>query len=224
MAFLLNIETSTKNCSVAFSYKGKLLSVCEERKDNFSHAENQHNFIKWALEASDRPLSSLDGVCVSSGPGSYTGLRIGLAAAKGICFGQNIPLISALSLDALALGPQKEEYDVIIPMVDARRMEVYTVNYSGDGNRLSEPHALIVEEHSFRKFENKRTLFIGDGALKCKKLLNKPNWNFVEAYPSAKQLIDLSYKKYLLNDFEPLDSFNPNYLKEFVAGQPKKLI
>lgn len=221
MAFLLNIETSTKNCSVTFSQDGKLVSLCEEQKDNYSHSESLHRFIQWAEEGSEKKLKQLDAVCVSAGPGSYTGLRIGLAAAKGICYALDIPLIAVLSFDALLYEENQKAFDKIIPMIDARRMEVYTAVYNNQNQMLTKPSSLVIDESSFEEYSKEKVLFLGDGALKCKEIHDNPNWEFKEVCPSAKNMIELSYKKFQDQKFENLSTFDPAYLKEFIPGKPK---
>jgi tRNA threonylcarbamoyladenosine biosynthesis protein TsaB len=219
---ILHIETSTKNCSVAISRNSEILCLCEEFDANYGHSEKLHQFVNWALEGAEISLKELDGVCVSKGPGSYTGLRIGVSAAKGFCYGLNIPLVSLNSLEILAQSQINQGYDLIIPMIDARRMEVYTAVFDGLGNQISEIEAKILDETSFQKFADKKIAFVGDGVEKSKSILNLPNAEFIEnLHPSGKFMMDLAEKKFEQKEFEDVAYFEPFYLKEFVAGIKK---
>lgn len=221
---LLHIETSTKNCSVAFSKDDKMLSLCEEYDDNYGHSEKLHQFVNWALEGAEIELKDLDGVCVSKGPGSFTGLRIGVSAAKGFCFGLDIPLLSLNSLEILAQTQIDKDFDLIIPMIDARRMEVYTAVFDGNGNQISEIEAKILDENSFEEFRDKKIVFVGDGVEKSKEILQLPNAEFITGiYPSGENMIALAEEKFRNKDFEDVAYFEPFYLKEFRAGKPKRL-
>src|SRR5690606_7854260 len=135
--------------------------LCEEYDENYGHSEKLHQFVEWALEGAEISIHDLDGVCVSKGPGSYTGLRIGVSAAKGYCYGLGIPLISLKSLEILAQSQINIVYDLIIPMIDARRMEVYTAVFDGSGKQISEIEAKILDEFSFQKFLDKKVVFVG---------------------------------------------------------------
>src|SRR5690554_4236272 len=177
---LLHIETSTKNCSVAFSRNGEILCLCEEYDEQYGHSEKLHQFINWALEGAEIELKDLDGVCVSKGPGSFTGLRIGVSAAKGFCYGLEIPLLSLNSLEILAQTQINQNYDLIISMIDARRMEVYTAIFDGKGNQISEIEAKILDENSFMEFVDKKVVFVGDGVKKSKSVLQLPKADFLE--------------------------------------------
>lgn len=219
---LLHLETSTKNCSVAISRNGEMLCLCEEYDENYGHSEKLHQFVKWALEGAEISLKELDGVCVSKGPGSYTGLRIGVSAAKGFCFGLNIPLISLNSLEILAQFQIHKGFDLIIPMIDARRMEVYTAVFDGSGKMNSEIEAKILNEDSFQEFGEKKIALIGDAVKKSKSVLNLPNAEFIEGvYPSAKQMLHLAEDKFTRKIFEDVAYFEPFYLKEFITGAKK---
>lgn len=219
---LLHLETSTKNCSVSISRNGEMLCLCEEYDDNYGHSEKLHQFISWTLEGAEISLQELDAVCVSKGPGSYTGLRIGVSAAKGLCFGLNIPLISLESLEILAQTQIDKNFDLIIPVIDARRMEVYTANFDSSGKKISPIEAKILDETSFQEFKEKNLVFVGDGVEKSQEILQLPNANFIkEIHPSAKFMIQLAEEKFIQKQFEDVAYFEPFYLKEFVAG-PKK--
>lgn len=217
---LLHLETSTKNCSVAFSKDGRLLSLCEEYDDKYGHSEKLHQFVKWALEGAEIEMKDLDAVCVSKGPGSFTGLRIGVSAAKGFCYGLNIPLLSLTSLEILAQTQIGKNYDLIIPMIDARRMEVYTAVFDSNGKQISETEAKILDENSFSEFKDKKITFVGDGAEKSKTVLQLPNADFQEnIHPSAKNMIELAEIKFKKRNFEDVAYFEPFYLKEFRTGK-----
>lgn len=217
---LLHLETSTKNCSVAISRNGELLCLCEEFDEKYGHSEKLHQFVNWALEGAEISMKDLDAVSVSKGPGSYTGLRIGVSAAKGFCFGLNIPLISLNSLEILAQSQIEKDFDLIIPMIDARRMEVYTANFDGNGNQISEIEAKILDEKSFQEFADKKIVFVGDGVEKSKTILNLPNAEFIEnIHPSGKNMMHLTEEKFRKKEFEDVAYFEPFYLKEFIAGK-----
>lgn len=219
---ILHIETSTKNCSVSISRNGEMLCLCEEYDQNYGHSEKLHQFVNWALEGAKITLKELDAVCVSKGPGSYTGLRIGVSAAKGFCFGLDVPLISLNSLEILAQTQIDKGFDLIIPMIDARRMEVYTANFDGNGTMISDIEAKILDENSFQEFANKKIAFVGDAVEKSKSVLNLPNAEFIEGvHLSGKQMIALAEKKFIQKEFEDVAYFEPFYLKEFVAGVKK---
>lgn len=219
---ILHLETSTKNCSTAISRNGELLCLCEEYDENYGHSEKLHQFVSWALEGAEISLNELDAVCVSKGPGSYTGLRIGVSAAKGFCFGLNIPLLSLNSLEILAQSQINQNFDLIIPMIDARRMEVYTAVFDTSGKMISEIEAKILDENSFQEFADKKIAFVGDAVEKSKSVLNLPNAEFIEGvHPSAKDMIALAEGKFMQQEFEDVAYFEPFYLKEFVAGVKK---
>ncbi|CVK17033.1 tRNA threonylcarbamoyladenosine biosynthesis protein TsaB [Apibacter mensalis] len=217
---ILHIETSSKNCSVAIGTEGKINSYCEEIYQDYKHSENLHLFIQWALEGAKLTLSDIHAVSVGKGPGSYTGLRIGVAAAKGFCFGNDIPLISVNSLYILAFPYFNSEYDYIIPVMDARRMEIYTSVLDKKGEYLVETHAHILNEKSFEQLNNKKILFVGDAVEKTENFLKGISFHmekatFVNAYPQSKNMIDISYKKFQNTIFEDVAYFDPFYLKNW---------
>ena len=220
---ILHLESSSKNCSVTISDGEEILCICEEISENFKQAESLHVFVQWALEGAEITLSDLDVVCVGKGPGSYTGLRIGSSAAKGFCFALNIPLIAVDSTESMVFPFIGEGYDVIVPLIDARRMEVYTAIYDGhSGERLNEIQALILDENSFSELEGKKILFVGDGCEKAETILQFINAEFKkEVYPSAQYLVDAAIKKYNASEFEDVAYFEPAYLKDF-QGVKKK--
>ena len=221
---ILHIETSSKNCSVAISDGDEILCLCEEISENYKQSESLHTFIEWALEGAEINLQDLDAVSLGKGPGSYTGLRIGAASAKGFCFGLQIPLIALESIETMLEMHINKGYDYIIPLIDARRMEVYTAIFDGiSGERMSKTEAKILDETSFQEFADKKVIFVGDGAKKTKEILQLNNADFDESiYPSAKYLIKKTLEKYLAKDFEDVAYFEPFYLKDFQGVKKKK--
>lgn len=221
---ILHLETSSKNCSVAISDGEELLCLCEEISENYKQSESLHTFVQWALEGAEIDLKDLDAISLGKGPGSYTGLRIGAASAKGFCFGLDVPLIAVESLETMVETSLNKGYDYIIPLIDARRMEVYTATFYGNsGERMSETGAMILEENSFQNFADKKVIFVGDGAKKAREILQLKNADFDESiYPSAKYLIKKSAEKYLAKDFEDIAYFEPFYLKDFQGVKKKK--
>ncbi|AUC16386.1 tRNA (adenosine(37)-N6)-threonylcarbamoyltransferase complex dimerization subunit type 1 TsaB [Tenacibaculum sp. SZ-18] len=224
MALILNIETSTKNCSVSIAKDGNLVHFKEINDGNYSHAEKLHPFILDVLSEANVERNSLDAIAVSKGPGSYTGLRIGVSAAKGLCFSLDIPLISVDTLLSLAHSISVED-GVIIPMIDARRMEVYSAIYDSNYEQFREIKAEVIEETSFSSFNEQKVFFLGDGVSKCKEVLNSSNFTFVEGkFPSAIEMAKLSYDKYKKNDIEDVAYFEPFYLKDFIVTPQKKKV
>lgn len=221
---ILYLETSSKNCSVAISDNEKLLCVAEEVSENYKQSESLHSFVKWALEGAELSIKDIDAVCLGKGPGSYTGLRIGAASAKGFCYGLHIPLVAVNSLESMKEPFLGQNYDLIIPLVDARRMEVYTAIYDGiSGNELSPTEAKVLDETSFQEFNDKKILFVGDGAKKAKEILQLPDAEFNEdIYPSAQYLVKKTLEKIKNKDFEDIAYFEPFYLKEFHGVKKKK--
>lgn len=223
MALILNIETATKNCSVSLARDGEVVALRELNDGNYSHAEKLHPFIKEVIAEAGVALNDLTAVAVSKGPGSYTGLRIGVSAAKGLCFSQDIPLISIETLMSLASSIEVTD-GLIVPMLDARRMEVYSAVYDGTLQQVRPIEAEIIDESSFLKWlASEKLYFLGDGAAKCKALITHENAVFIEAkFPSSKEMARLSYEKYKKNDIEDVAYFEPFYLKDFVATPEKK--
>ena len=220
---ILYLETSSKNCSVAVSDNEKLLCVCEEVSENYKQSESLHTYVEWALEGAGIALKDIEAVSLGKGPGSYTGFRIGAASAKGFCYGLKVPLIAINSLESMIEPFLGNNYDFIVPLIDARRMEVYTAVYDGNtGKELSETEAKILDETSFEEFRDKKVLFVGDGAKKAKEILNLPDAVFNEnVYPSAKYLIKKTLEKIGNKEFEDMAYFEPFYLKDF-HGVKKK--
>lgn len=221
---ILYLETSSKNCSVAIFDNEKLLCVSEEVSDNYKQSESLHTFVEWALEGAEITLQDLDAISLGKGPGSYTGLRIGSASAKGFCYGLKIPLVAVNSLDSMVEPFLDQGYDFIIPMVDARRMEVYTALYNGKtGEEVSPTEAKILDETSFAELANKKVIFVGDGATKAQDILDLPNAEFNNTiYPSAQYLVKKTLEKIKNKDFEDIAYFEPFYLKEFHGVKKKK--
>lgn len=221
MIYILNIETATKNCSVSIGADGKTIALKELSEEQFNHAEKLHVFIQDILNEIGISLNDLNAISVSKGPGSYTGLRIGVSSAKGLCYALNIPLIAIDTLEILAHQLNIEK-GFIVPMIDARRMEVFTQVFSHDKKALNDPYALIVEENSFDSFNDDIHL-IGDGAFKCKELLNTEKFHYYDefVYPSGSEMSLLSFQKYIENRIEDVAYFEPYYLKDFMLTTKK---
>ncbi len=230
MAVILNIETSTSVCSVVLSVDGKAVSTIESHTIN-SHAEHITLFSQKVIADSNLNFSNLDAVSVSKGPGSYTGLRIGVSTAKGYCYALSIPLISVDTLTAMAIGisnlfdHDKALNNVLYcPMIDARRMEVYTALFTANLEKVEPVTAKIIDNSSFNEqLVSNKIVFAGDGAAKCKEALKqKPNAIFYDNFfNSAKYQSAIAEQKYLTGDFENTAYFEPYYLKEFIAGKPR---
>jgi tRNA threonylcarbamoyladenosine biosynthesis protein TsaB len=222
MATLLCIETATTNCSVAIAINGVVVALKEDNPKNqegkkFSHAEKLHRYIIEVLSIAKISKNELEGVAVSKGPGSYTGLRIGVSAAKGICFALDIPLVSIPTLSVLAT--QVSDKTAIIPMLDARRMEVYSAVFNSAKEQVRSTEAQILESTSFDNYlEEGKVTFIGDGVEKFKTICNHPNALFIEdALPSANDIAVLAEAKYKKSDTEDVAYFEPYYLKDFMT-------
>ena len=220
--YILNIETATTNCSVSLSKDGKTIVLKEDNDKSYSHAERLHVYIDDVLNEANITSNDLDAIAVSKGPGSYTGLRIGVSAAKGLCFALDKPLISIPTLDAIAHQVKIDE-GIIISMLDARRMEVYSAIYDSNYNQIRNTEAQILDETSFLDYlENQKVYFIGNGVEKSKTLINHPNAVFIDdKLPSSNEMSLLAYTKYKKNDTEDVAYFEPYYLKDFVALKPK---
>tara|TARA_R110002096_G_scaffold75068_1_gene177849 strand:- start:1229 stop:1894 length:666 start_codon:yes stop_codon:yes gene_type:complete len=219
---ILNLETATTNCSVSIARNGEIISLREDNSPNYSHSEQLHIFIEEALKGASLTFKDISAIAVSKGPGSYTGLRIGVSAAKGLCFSLDLPLISVSTLESLAKQGYEKTYDFIIPLLDARRMEVYSAVFVAEGNNIRETRAEIINKDSFLEYAQKGSvLLIGDGAEKCRELLDHPNFSYRSALPTAKEMGVLSYKKFKANDFENVAYFEPYYLKDFMLPSKK---
>ncbi len=218
MTYLLHIETSTTNCSVSISKNGELIALKEEDKKGYSHSEKLHVFIVEVLKTVNISFEDLSGVAVGKGPGSYTGLRIGVAAAKGLCYGLDIPLIAINSLEILAQAYTPKQNELIIPMLDARRDEVYTAVFNEKKEYLKDTNALILKENSLTEFTQKNTVVvIGNAQEKCKKIVNDKAILYKDEIinPSAKWMSKISYDAFIQKQFEDIAYFEPFYLKEF---------
>ena len=224
MALILSIESATKNCSVALAADGEVITLKELHEEKFSHAEKLHSFILEVMESSDRNLDEIDAVAVSKGPGSYTGLRIGVSTAKGLCYALDKPLISVPTLESLARQVELTDEGVIVPMLDARRMEVYSAVYNERFEEIRETRAEIIDADSFSEYlEQNRVCFLGDGAAKTQEMINHPNAVFIkDRFPSAREMTRIAERKAIEGQFEDLAYFEPFYLKDFVAGKPKR--
>jgi tRNA threonylcarbamoyladenosine biosynthesis protein TsaB len=216
MPIILNIETATKNCSVALAKEGKIVACKEIAEQNFSHAEKLHVFIEELLTENQLQFSDLSAIAVSQGPGSYTGLRIGVSSAKGFCYALNIPMIAIDTLQLIAKQIQIED-GIIIPMIDARRMEVFTAFYDKNYQQIRNTQAEIIDETSYQEISEIIHL-VGDGTEKFKNTLtdNKFIFHSDVVFPSAKQMTQLSFDKFIKNDFVDVAYFEPYYLKDFV--------
>jgi len=231
LATILHIETSTRVCSVALSINGELVDIQETTAKN-SHAELVTLFSEKVLNESGKTFPDLDAVAVSMGPGSYTGLRIGVSTAKGFCYALNKPLIAISTLKAMSNGmvqfAQKSGFTktnhLFCPMIDARRMEVYTAIFDSELKTIQNISAEIIDASSFSDLlETNPILFAGDGAAKCKELFSESkNAHFIDDFnPSAKFMTELAENKFNSGEFENLAYFEPFYLKDFVSGIPK---
>ena len=222
MSFILNIETATKNCSVAISKNGETILCKEIAEEGYSHAEKLHVFIEEAIAEAKISVQDLVAVAVSQGPGSYTGLRIGVSAAKGLCFALNLPLIAVDTLQTLA-SQAKVSDGKIIPMLDARRMEVYSEIFNAKLETERPILAEVIDANSFQDIKE-TVYFVGDCAEKCKTVLTKENFIFLEdiKYPSAAAMSKISFDKYQINDTVDVAYFEPYYLKDFMMTTPSK--
>ncbi len=222
MALILNIETATTNCSVALAKNGKAIAIKEDNSKNYSHSERLHLYIQNVLEQTNLQLKDLDAIGISKGPGSYTGLRIGVSAAKGLCYSLGIPLVSVLTLKSLACQVDIQKGN-IVPMLDARRLEVYSAIFDHNYERIRDTQAEILNENSFKDLLNAGDVyFIGSGVEKSKSMIKHKNAHFIEGkLPSAHEMDSLSFENYQNNDFENVAYFEPYYLKDFVAVKRK---
>lgn len=220
MARIILIETSTALCSVALSIDGKTVSYREDSSRR--HASLTAPFVKEVMDENGLSVKDCDAVCVGMGPGSYTGLRVGVSTAKGLCFGAGIPLIAVSSLETLVWqAADRNSYRYIIPMIDARRMEVYTAVYTPDVRQLCPIEAKVIDENSFGKeLSEGPVLLIGDGAEKCREIL--PAAEILPCCPSAGSLALPAEAAWRQKRFEDIAYFEPFYLKDFVATIPRK--
>lgn len=232
---ILSIETGGEICSVALSEKDELISLRESDLGR-NHAQDVAVFISEIFRENNISGEDLSAVAISKGPGSYTGLRIGVSVAKGICYGANKPLIAIGSLDILAasaiedfeagiLGIETLNKSILCPMIDARRMEVYEQLFSPKGEPISQVKPHIITEDSFSEYRDQEQFIIfGSGAEKCSEVLKVNGLTLVNVTQSARGMVKKAYEKYTLGMFEDIAYFEPLYLKEFVVGMPKKLL
>ena len=224
---ILYIETATDVCSVALSRGAEIIGLKEEAGGN-NHAKHLLPFVDEVLKQGGCTVRDLNGVVVSIGPGSYTGLRIGVSTAKGIAYTAGIPVMAVSTLESIAQGAKtlwagfSTEPLQIVPMLDARRMEVFTTRYTYDMQPLEEVSAKIVDENTFAELlSEQKVLFCGNGMPKCRELLSTfPNACFVDAPISAKNMLPAALQKWQNSDFEDVAYFEPFYLKEYVAAKP----
>ena len=230
MERIILIETSTALCSVALA-EGGVVTAYRESSAPKAHASLTAVFIQELLSERELTLADCDAVCVSMGPGSYTGLRVGVSTAKGLCFGSGKPLLAVGTLDTLVAqatdvipseGEESPGYRFIIPMVDARRMEVYTAVFE-NGRQITETAPAIIDENSFAEYlEQGPCLFIGDGAGKCADVIKHPNATFCQCWPKAASMLEPAVAAFRAGNFQDVAYFEPFYLKEFVATVSKK--
>ena len=225
---ILCLETATPVCSVALNESCCTIALRETEGQN-AHSEKITNFIREVMEVAEIDYKQLDAVAVSKGPGSYTGLRIGVSTAKGICYAANLPLMAIDTLEAMAygmkakLGSQITGNDLLIPMIDARRMEVYAAIFDANLNKINDTAALVIDENSFEELLKEHRLWLfGDGAPKLKKVFeNQPNISIIDGFkPSAAFMLPLADKALREQDFVDVAYFEPFYLKDFIAGIP----
>ena len=227
MERIVLIETSTALCSTALAENGAIISYRESSAPK-AHASLTAVFIKEMLEERGLSPQDCDAFCVSMGPGSYTGLRVGVSTAKGLCFGSGKPLMAVGTLDTLVAQTREipgldGDLKYVIPMIDARRMEVYTAVFTPEGKQLTPTAPAIIDENSFaEQLEQGQCLFIGDGAGKCADVIRHPNAHFIQCNPKASAMLIPAISAYKEKRFEDVAYFEPFYLKEFVATVSKK--
>lgn len=219
MAYILNIETATKNCSVSLAKNGVTVLCREIAEQGYSHAEKLHVFIEELFKETGMSLQELAAIAVSKGPGSYTGLRIGVSTAKGLCYALGVPLISVDTLQVLAKKVSVEN-GWIVPMIDARRMEVYSAVFDAKHDKVKEVQAEILTEESYAQM-TEPVYFVGDCQDKCQTVLTQANFHFLPeiVFPSANEMSALSFEKFSKKDFEDVAYFEPFYLKDFLTGK-----
>jgi len=226
MSRILNIESATAVCSVALSEGGRLVSLNDADELN-AHGEKMTRLIERCLKEAGWTLGGLDAVALSAGPGSYTALRVGAATAKGICFSLGKPLIKVETLQAMAGGMVAAYGDpeaLYCPMIDARRMEVYTAAFNSDLETAMPVQAMIVEQGAFREWEGRTLVFAGDGAAKCREILDRPGMHFLEMAVSARDMIPLALSAFEAGRFEDVAYFSPTYLKPPNITQSRQIL
>ena len=227
---ILNIETSTKNCSVALSRDGVVLAWRESEEGN-DHAAKTAVFVEEVLSEAGRKAEELDAVAVGKGPGSYTGLRIGVSTAKGVCYGRGvrliaIPTLKVMSVPVLLYHDELPDDALLCPMIDARRMEVYSAIFDRSLSVVRETSADVIDSSSYAEFLDRHPVyFFGNGAAKCREALTHPNARFIDGiYPSARNMLPLAEQAMAREKFVDVAYFEPFYLKSFVASRPKDLL
>lgn len=232
MAYILQIESSTSICSVALAKDGKLIDL-QESSEGQNHARLLAVFVENILTRQNIGSNQLSAVAVSEGPGSYTGLRIGVSLAKGICYANQIPLIPVSPLQSMSeqvishqheLNIQDLDNCLLVPMIDARRMEVYAATYDSTNHLIKPVSAEIIDEQAYLSdLKHKKVLFFGNGASKCQKVITHPSALFLpEIHTSAQFMCNLAWKAFQNEQYADLAYFEPFYLKDFIAGTPKK--
>jgi tRNA threonylcarbamoyladenosine biosynthesis protein TsaB len=235
MALILSLETATSTCSAALHEEGKLLASSEYHVPQ-STASKLSVLIDQLFKLADKQPSMLSGVAISAGPGSYTGLRIGVATAKGLCYALDIPLMAINTLELMvyqvspfifsSLSIRGRDEALLCPMLDARRMEVYTLLADSDLKIIEPTEAKVIDELSHQsRLDKNRILFFGNGSDKCREIIKHENALFIpDIIPSASVLGELAFQKFKLNQFEDLTSYEPYYLKDFMVKKPKATI
>ncbi len=223
MAVILSIDTATEVCSVCLSKDGEVVAIAETMEPN-SHSLQLGNLIQKVFSESRYDIQNIDAVAISEGPGSYTGLRIGVSMAKGICFSSEKPLISVGTINALAMGmaDKFDENHILVPMIDARRMEVYTAKFDHLASSLSTVYPEIINQNSFaEEARNKKIVLFGNGAKKCYDIIDSNNKILVEnVYSSSRHMVNIAHEKLRNQEFVDVAYFEPLYLKEFIAAKP----
>jgi len=221
MIYILHLETSTKACSVALSLDGKTIAVKEVLSDDFSHSENLTNFVQHVLDEAGIKMKELSAVSVASGPGSYTGLRIGVSTAKGFCYALGIPLIAIDSLTSLFQVATKTHVNqTVCAMIDARRREVFSAIFDANGKMIKSISADVLDENTYAEFEP--FIFVGDGAAKMEEEWQQRNCQAdLNVHASASGQVEIAYQKFTQGEFEDVAYFEPFYLKDFLIIPPK---
>ena len=228
MPVILHIETSTNVCSITLSENGKILFEKIDVQGQ-NHSKVLGIFAKDILNNAKNDNKTIDAIAISCGPGSYTGLRIGVSFAKGLCYGLNVPLIAINTLKLMAYGflveENPEKGSLLCPMIDARRMEVYSAFFNTNLEEIRPTSADIIDESSYVDLLQKRVYFFGNGSEKCKTQITHPNAYFVsEKTPLSKYMISLAEKDFEKYNFKDTAYFEPFYLKEFIASTPKNKV
>ncbi len=226
MALILCIETSTTSCSIALAKNGQIIAL-KENNEGLNHSVLAAPYVEEILKEYNIEVENLDAVAVSMGPGSYTGLRIGVSLAKGLCYGANIPLISIPTLQALTINAAAKVNDpeaLYIPMIDARRMEVYSAVCKANGEQITDTEAIIVEPNFYEEHIKKGEVYLfGNGSEKTKEILTSPNIVFIDKIEtSAIGCAPIAERKFKAGEFEDVAYFEPFYLKDFITTTPKK--